>query len=602
MQAIVAGNIVASFSKFDSIKGEVVDFYQEKLSPADEISETSLRRKILDLYQIYKEQGQQEAIFYAISKRDLKLFLLIGFLVFILLFVNQFFVFLKDIARNFLSIRISQNISSLAFTSLLLQPLSSLRNQSGGDVITRVIVDANKIRSSFNEILESGLFSTVLIGVSFVVLFYTDYRLTLVILLAFITLSPVMFFTMQGVKKIQAEALFSLSALSTHMQSVISTAPIVKIFGRERFELGRYKITLSRFLRASFFVSLIQKIIRPITEFIGLLGVMGVILYSSYLIWDGSLLLEELFTFLFILLFVVPYMQKVTKLGTTIAVFRIHAQRILHVAFQPSEMETFSMRHKKLKNFKGAIEFRDFSFSYEQNAPISYKHNSLVLKNISLKVPAKTSIALVGKSGSGKSTLVSMLPIFYSASSGDLLFDGVSFKEFSLQSIRKNISMVSQETHLFNASVADNIRYGRLSASKQEIKEACQKAEIHGFINSLPKGYDTVIGEHGFRFSGGQRQRLSIARAFLKRSKILIFDEATSSLDSQSEQLIQQSMERIMKEQTTFIIAHRLSTILKADCIVVLSNGQIVELGTHQELLKKKGVYRNLYDIQFAGA
>lgn len=243
-----------------------------------------------------------------------------------------------------------------------------------------------------------------------------------------------------------------------------------------------------------------------------------------------------------------------------------------------------------LKNVKGEIEFKNVSFKYNETT-------TDVFRNINLKVEAGEYIALVGSSGVGKTTMCSLIPRFYEVSSGTITLDGMDIRDIKLKSLRKNIGIVQQDVYLFTGTVMENIRYGKLDATEEEIIQAAMNANAHDFIMELPDGYDTYIGQRGVKLSGGQKQRLSIARVFLKNPPILIFDEATSALDNESEKVVQESLERLAKNRTTFVIAHRLSTIRNAKDIIVLTEGGIAERGNHKELLEQKGLYANLYTL-----
>ena len=247
---------------------------------------------------------------------------------------------------------------------------------------------------------------------------------------------------------------------------------------------------------------------------------------------------------------------------------------------------------KPLENVKGTVEYKDVSFHYSDD-------DTLVLSDVSFRIDAGKSIALVGPSGSGKTTICSLLPRFYDVTGGSIRIDGKDIRSLSLESLRNNIGLVQQDVYLFVGTVFDNIRYGKPDATREEVIEAAKNANAHEFIMSLPNGYETDIGQRGIKLSGGQKQRLSIARVFLKNPPILIFDEATSALDNESEKVVQDSLEKLAKNRTTFVIAHRLSTIKNAEKIIVLSEDGIEESGTHEELMDRKGTYEKLYNMQF---
>ena len=339
-------------------------------------------------------------------------------------------------------------------------------------------------------------------------------------------------------------------------------------------------------------VTKISEIPSPLMEFIGVgLGVAFVVWYGGSQVIKGTTSAGTFFSFMTAVLMLYAPVRRLGHVNIQIQQAIGASERIFSIL--DINTETYKGDGlKELPDIKREIEFRDVSFHYEDR-----KRNAL--SGINLKVSTGEIIALIGVSGVGKTTLMNLIPRFYDPTDGAILIDGIDVREVTLKSLREKIGIVSQETILFNDTVRNNIAYGKIGAGDKQIIEAAKAAYAHDFIMEMPQGYDTVIGEKGVRLSGGQKQRIAIARALLKNSPILILDEATSSLDSASERMVQDALNNLMKDRTTFVIAHRLSTIQRADRIVVIDKGQVVETGSHEELMSKGGFYRRLYSIQF---
>jgi subfamily B ATP-binding cassette protein MsbA len=324
-------------------------------------------------------------------------------------------------------------------------------------------------------------------------------------------------------------------------------------------------------------------------ETLGGLGIAFIVFYGGYNVIQGVATPGTFFSFLAALLMLYEPVKRLSSVNNTIQQGLAAASRIFEVLDTVPEIRS-APGAKPLTSIAKGIEYQDVSFKYEED---------WVLKNINLRIKAGEVVAFVGVSGGGKTTLINLLPRFYDVTSGKVLIDGWDTRDVTVESLRAMIGIVTQQTILFNDTVKNNIGYGKINQPFEEIVKAAEAAYAHGFIQSLPKGYDTVIGEQGVKLSGGERQRISIARALLKNAPILILDEATSSLDSESEIEVQKALEFLMQGRTTLVIAHRLSTIRKADRIAVISNGIVVEEGTHEELLEREGEYKKLYLLQF---
>lgn len=378
--------------------------------------------------------------------------------------------------------------------------------------------------------------------------------------------------------------------INAQVEDTLAGIRVVKSFTNEEIEKTKFSLENDHFLKsrekgykaeAYFFDGLIA-----FTQ----LMTIAIVIFGSVSIVKGSLNLADLLTFL---LYIVILIEPIRSLGNFIRLYNegiTGFNRFMEVLEVEPDIQDASNAHEA-SHIQGEIEFKNVSFKYKED----YDH---VLRNISLKINVGEYVALVGPSGAGKTTLCSLIPRFYEVNEGKVLVDGQDIKQLKAKSLRKSIGFVQQDVYLFSGTVFENIRYGKLDATEEEIIMAAKQANAHDFIMTLPQGYATDIGQRGVKLSGGQKQRLSIARVFLKNPPIIIFDEATSALDNESERAVQNSLERLIKNRTTLVIAHRLSTIRNADRILVLTDNGIEEQGTHEELIALKGTYANLYNMQ----
>jgi subfamily B ATP-binding cassette protein MsbA len=375
-------------------------------------------------------------------------------------------------------------------------------------------------------------------------------------------------------------------------QEAISGNPVVKAFGTERFESERFRFASRQLLRSVLKAARFAALSPVIIELIGVIAAAGLILYAQRIIARQEMTTGEFFGFLFLLFSLYDPVRKLSRLHNSMQHALAASSRIFGLLDQHTEMVD-RPNAVRLDRFERRIEFHNVSFAYpDAGAP--------VLENVSVTINSGEVVAVVGMSGVGKTTLTKLIPRFYDVTGGAILVDGVDIRDVRVESLRRLIAVVTQDVILFNRSVRDNIAYGQADVSHDEIVEAARAALAHDFIMELPQGYDTLVGERGVRLSGGQRQRIAIARAILKRAPILILDEATSALDAESEMLVQQALANLMQHRTAIVIAHRLSTVRRADRIVVLDRGTIVEEGTHEELIRHGGLYNRLYELQFA--
>lgn len=488
--------------------------------------------------------------------------------------------------------RVVRDLRNELFRHTLSQSAGFFSRSSTGRLMSRITNDVNHVQQAVSEmigdLLREGL---ALVGFA-IYLFYVDYRLALVVF----TGAPVVLYPLvrlgQRVRRTTRRSQEELEQL-THLTAEAFTGHrIVKAFGAEAHEAARFRAAAERLYRTNLKVTSTVSVLPPLMEFLGGLAVVGLIWYGSQQIGSARLTQGQFMSFVVAAFLMYGPIKKLSRVNTNLQQALAAAGRIFETLDTHSEV-TERPDARALPPVRGSIEFRRVSFEYEDGS------GRYVLRDVSFGAGAGEMVAIVGLSGAGKTTLVNLIPRFYDPTSGEILIDGVNIREVTLRSLRARIGIVTQETVLFDDTVAANIAYGAPHATDREIEEAARAANAHEFTMALPEGYSTVIGERGQTLSGGQRQRVAIARALLKNSPILILDEATSSLDLESERLVQEALANLMRNRTSFVIAHRLSTVRRADKIVVLEEGRVVEIGRHDELLARSGsVYAKLYALQ----
>jgi subfamily B ATP-binding cassette protein MsbA len=487
--------------------------------------------------------------------------------------------------------RVVTDIRNALYRHILGQSAGFFATRTTGQLMSRINNDVTQVQQAVSETAgDLARESLAIVGFA-ALLFYYDARLTLFCLIS----APLVIYPLirlgQRVRRTTTRSHEMRELLSHISAEALTGHRIVKAFGTEQKEADKFARAGSQLFRTSMKVTAALSTLPPLMELLGGLGMAGALWYGTRQISLGQLTTGEFTSFIAALLLMYGPAKKLSRVNANLQQAISAAERIFEMLDIHTEV-TETTGAEPLPPFRHSIEFRDVTFGYDEGP-------ARILRGVSFSVRAGQMVAIVGRSGAGKTTLVNLLPRFYDMSAGSISVDGRDIRDVSLASLRKQIGMVTQDTVLFDESVAANIAYGADAATTQEIEAAARAAHAHDFILALPRGYQTVIGERGQRLSGGQRQRLAIARALLKNAPILVLDEATSALDSESELLVQEALANLLLNRTSFVIAHRLSTIRRADAIVVLERGRVVEIGRHDDLLARpSGTYAMLYQMQ----
>lgn len=506
--------------------------------------------------------------------------------------MKNVFFYINNVSLSYVQNRMIMDIRNQLFSHLQNLPLSFFKKSKSGELSSIIMNDVSSMRVAFTQSIQSLINEPISIFVLLGMLFIISSKLTLYAIITVPFSALIITKLGQSIRRKAMRSSLSIAGIMNILQETLSGIRVVKAFAMEKFEVKRFMSETKKYFSLTFKQDNLRNLSTPINDLIGVsLGVILLWIGANEVIKHGNLTPDGFIRFI---IYLFAMLQPARKLGNVNAQIQgglASAERVFSIIDIKSNIinPTIPVDIPKIKNY---IKFNDVSFQYENS-------ESLILSNITIDIRRGEILALVGSSGAGKSTFADLIPRFYDVTNGEITIDGTNIREITIENLRNLMGIVSQDTILFNDTVAHNISYGLPEAGIFEIREAAKAANALEFIENLPAGFNTVIGEKGTRLSGGQRQRISIARAILKNPDILILDEATSALDTESERKVQEAIDKLVQNRTVIVIAHRLSTITKADKIIVMDEGKIVESGTHNELLSRDGKYKHLYDIQF---
>ena len=508
----------------------------------------------------------------------------------IIFFIRGVCFYGQNYLMSYVGERVIIDIRSAVYEKLQRLSVSFYDKNKTGTIMSYVTNDVSALQAAMvQNTIDMITEGSVLIG-SITAMVYLDWKLTLFTFCTFPFVLWLMDFFGKRIRKSGRRIQECTADITSILQETVSSARVIKSFVREDYEIKRFCNQNFANFRANMKNAQLMALLTPVIEFVAAIGVTAIIWYGGHGVINGDLTAGSLVAFLVYAVNISNPVKRLTRVVGSIQKALAAAQRVFDVLDMKEEIAEIPGA-KALPQIEGSVEFKDVSFAYDKGEP--------VLKDVSFKAEPGEVIAIVGPSGAGKSTIANLLPRFYDTTSGSISIDGNNIAEVKVDSLREQVGIVPQETVLFNGSLYDNILYGRLEATREEVEAAAKAANAHNFIMEFPNGYETMLGDRGLNLSGGQRQRIAIARAILKNPRVLVLDEATSALDTESERIVQEALDRLMVGRTSFVIAHRLSTIKNADKILVLQRGRIVETGTHDELMANNKLYSHLYNIQY---
>ncbi|OGL42039.1 MAG: lipid A export permease/ATP-binding protein MsbA [Candidatus Schekmanbacteria bacterium GWA2_38_9] len=524
-------------------------------------------------------------------QKDITKLILLPIGILLLYIVQGVARYVQNYFMSYIAQRVMAKIRNDLYSHIIGMPVGFFHKTHSSVLMSRVTNDVRGLAKVASDVVPDFFMQFFTFFALIGVVFYQEWRLAIIAVLVLPFVGLIIVTIGKKLRKISRQSLENAAVLNTVLQESFIGVKIVKAFGMEDYEKKRFSKANNRSFDLSMKATRANSITSPLMDFLGAAAGAIILWYGGYQVIKGVSTPGTFFSFLAALAMLYEPIRKFSNMSNEVNQAMSAAERVFELLDEKPDFKD-AEDAIEVKHFKDNIEFKNVWFSYNSE-------NGMVLKDVNLEVKKGEMVAFVGVSGVGKSTLVDLVPRFYEVTEGCILIDGIDVNKITLKSLRSHIGIVTQDIFLFNDTARENIAYGKSNASDEEIMAAAQKAYAHEFIMELPEKYETFIGERGVRLSGGQKQRIAIARALLKDPPILILDEATSALDSESEMMVQRALENLMKDRTTFVIAHRLSTVRKADKIVALEDGKIVEVGKHESLIARNGLYKKLYDIQF---
>lgn len=525
-----------------------------------------------------------------LSNKDLEMLNYIALSIIAVFIIRGIFYYGQSYLMNYVGQHVVIDIRKEVFEKLQRLSMSFYDRNKTGTIMSYVTNDVSALQSAMVENIVEMITEGVILVSSIGMMMYLDWKLFLLTVCTFPFVLGFIDMFGKRIRKNGSRIQEVTADITSVLQETVSSARVIKSFVRQDYEIRRFDRENINNFNANMKNARLMATLTPTIELVAALGVTLVIWYGGRSVIDGSMTAGALVAFLTYAVNISNPIKRLSRVIGNIQKAMAAAQRVFKVLDMVEEVKD-APDAEKLPPVRGYVEFKNVSFAYNKDEQ--------VLDDVSFSVQPGQIVALVGPSGAGKSTVASLLPRFYDVTGGSITIDGRDLRSVTLNSLREQVGIVPQETILFNGSVYDNILYGRLDATQEEVEAAAKAANAHSFIMELPQGYDTMLGDRGVNISGGQRQRIAIARAILKNPQILILDEATSALDTESERVVQEALDRLMVGRTSFVIAHRLSTIKNADRILVMEKGRLAESGSHGELMARGGLYAHLYSIQY---